>query len=331
MSCNVGAAWSIRMGVATPPRYIVPGQTGLVSVRCTGRMMRLRPDPDTVRIIRYCLGAVSDAYHGRIALHEYCFLSNHYHLLLTDRAGCLPDFMRDLNSLISRCLNAHRGLSGANFEKHYNFTVDLAPEKVLEHAVYVLGNPVEADLVARCAEWPGVSSRNMQYGQPVQVDRPALGLWKGTDGRAPRTKFPEQVELVLERPPVEPGSSDETVRNLVFERLRQVERACAKERKASGRHVLGARAAQRVHYDARPKPETMFQREPSFAGVTGEARKAVVAALTAFRRAYCEASARFRAGVRDVVFPLGTWLLRVRFGVACDGGVPALCAALGPP
>ncbi len=294
-------------------------------------MMRLRPDPDTVRIVRYCPALVARAYRSRIVLHEFCFLSNHYHLLLTDLAGCLPDFMRDLNSLLSRNLNAHRGLSGANFEKHYNFTIDVTPEKVLEHAVYVLGNPAEADLVAHCSEWPGVSSRGMEYGRPIQVERPALGLWKGASDRGLRTKCPEQVELVLERPPVEPGSSDEVIRRRILAHLHELERKLAKERKASGRRVLGARAAQRVHYDARPKPEAMFQPEPSFAGVTGEARKRVAAALAAFRRAYCEASARFRAGIRDVVFPAGTWLLRVRFGVKCDAGTPALCAALGPP
>ena len=47
-----------------------------------------------------------------IVVCAYAIMSNHYHLLGTDIGQCLPDFVRDLNSLLSRQLNAMRGIKG---------------------------------------------------------------------------------------------------------------------------------------------------------------------------------------------------------------------------
>ncbi|RMG98644.1 MAG: hypothetical protein D6705_05345 [Deltaproteobacteria bacterium] len=59
----------------------------------------------------------------------------------------------------------------------------------------------------------------------------------------------------------------------------------------------------------------------SFRG-DGEARRAMAAAMTAFRRAYRAASRRFREGVRNLVFPAGTWLYRVRYQACCETAAP---------
>ena len=332
----------------TPARRILPGMLVYVTVRTVGRMMRLRPDRETVETIRYCLACVTERYRAgdRIRLHEFCFLSNHYHLLVTDVVGCLPDFVRDLNALLSRALNAQRGHSGANFEKHYGLVHVESEEKAFDHAVYTLANPAAAHLVERAEQWPGVCSVGMAYGTPLRVERPDFGLWKTAGGgdvdndrsdqkrtKRLRTRLPEAAELVLDRPPVLADLSDEALRTEIHRALRARERELARERRATGRKVLGARRAAKVSIDARPRPEKMFSRNPTFSGVVGEARRAMAAAVAAFRRAYREASRRFRAGEKDVVFPAGTWLFRVRFGVRCEQPAPleSASAALAPP
>ena len=71
------------------------------------RMFLLLPTLQTRMILRYCLAyAVS---RTSIQLHDFVFMSNHYHLVLTDLLGELPAFMRELNSLIARALNASQG------------------------------------------------------------------------------------------------------------------------------------------------------------------------------------------------------------------------------
>ncbi|RMG99733.1 MAG: transposase, partial [Deltaproteobacteria bacterium] len=130
------------------------------------------------------------------------------------------------------------------------------------------------------------------------------------------------AELVIERPPVLPELSDAQVRAKVLRRLKTRERAFAAERRRRGRTVLGARKASRVSYLSVPKREEMFVRNPTFSGLMDEARRAMAAAVTAFRRAYRAASRSFREGVRDVVFPAGTWLYRVRYQACCETAGP---------
>ncbi|RMG93324.1 MAG: hypothetical protein D6705_18920 [Deltaproteobacteria bacterium] len=324
--------------MATPPRQVLPNQLFYVTARTVTRSMRLRPDPRTVQTAAYCLAVVASRYRrlGKLVLHEFVFMSNHYHILGTDVAGCLPDFVRDLNALLSRALNALRGLSGANFEKGYGLVRVLSGEKALEHAAYTLANPVAAGLVARATDWPGLSSVAMEYDTPLRVDRPAVGLWSGqvahvtrrssrSSNRAVhacRTRLPEHAELVIDRPDVLPELTDAELRAEVKRRLAMRERESARERRRRRRKVLGARKAARVHYLAVPGREELFVRNPTFSGVVDEARRAMAAAVKAFRRAYRIASRRFREGVRDVLFPAGTWLYRVRYQARCEAAAP---------
>jgi len=306
--------------VATPARCILPDATYFVSVRCVSRTMRLVPTPRVLRVVRYCLAFVLQRYRQQygLRLFEFLFMSNHFHLLLYNERPCIPDFMRDLNALLSRALNAMRGLRGTNFEKNYSLVRVLDPEHALEHAVYTLANPVAAHLVTRTRKWPGASSVGMRYGEPVEVVRPDVGLWKtGADASRLRSKLPETATLVLDRPPCRPELDDDALRAEVLKRLRTREDLFAAERRRRGRRVLGARAVRRMRFFEMPPPEELFRRKPTFSGVAGVMRRAAAAAARAFQRAYREASARFRAGHRDVVFPAGTWLYRVRFGAAC--------------
>ena len=71
---------------------MLQGTTYLVTRRCLGRRFLLRPDRALNELIGYCLARAAKA-HG-IELHAVTVMSNHYHLVLTDPRGVLPDFMR---------------------------------------------------------------------------------------------------------------------------------------------------------------------------------------------------------------------------------------------
>lgn len=49
--------------------------------------------------------------------------------------------------------------------------------------------------------------------------------------------------------------------------------------------------------------------------------------LRMFRQAYRECMKRYLAGDRAVVFPPGTYLMRVRYGVSCEELKPPWCVA----
>lgn len=66
------------------------------------------------------------------------------HLLLTDLDGCLPDFVQELDSLLSRQLNAMRSFKGTNIEKEHNLVEIHGEARHFEHAIHTLLNPLRA-------------------------------------------------------------------------------------------------------------------------------------------------------------------------------------------
>lgn len=204
-------------------------------------------------------------------------MSNHYHLVLTDKAGELPDFMRDLNSLISRALNTLRGFRGENYEwRSYNMVVVADDLRVLQHCAYTEANPCAVDLVRYATQWGGVSSATMGYGEEVEVARPEFGLWEeGNDGHREdmephraqycgRTECPEVATLRLVRPPVAKDSSSAWVRSEVRRRVRALEYKARDKRDAKGRKVMGMKRVCKMPFrDAPTSRESYFTAEPS--------------------------------------------------------------------
>ncbi|RMH42670.1 MAG: hypothetical protein D6689_07445, partial [Deltaproteobacteria bacterium] len=73
------------------PRQVLPGSTYLVTRRCTQRQFWLKPTKLTNQIVAYCV-AYAATITG-VELHALCVLSNHWHAVLTDPEGRLPEFM----------------------------------------------------------------------------------------------------------------------------------------------------------------------------------------------------------------------------------------------
>lgn len=289
-------------------------------------------------MLSFVLAAMAEKFAGRILLHEFQFLSNHFHLLLTDIDGCLPEFMCELDSLLTRNLNAIHGESGSGIEG-YNAVAVQDDDKVLEHAVYTLANVCSAHLVRRAAQWDGPSSDALEYGETLAVERPNDGIWKYADDRdrrhrkrrqrrSPmnaergrrrcRTKMPKVARMQLVRPPGFQQLSDAQLRRLVRERLEKREDELIRQRRRQGRKVLGMRKVRLQPYWASPRnTEDMFRTTPSVSGRSKWARIEALARRAEFIEVYRQARDAFRAGERDVVFPHGTWLMKQRFDVRC--------------
>jgi REP element-mobilizing transposase RayT len=75
----------------------------MVTVRCPFQEFKLVPIETTTMALLFHLAECAIRYG--IQVHDFCFMSNHYHLVLTDPQGRLPDFMRDFNSAVARVLN----------------------------------------------------------------------------------------------------------------------------------------------------------------------------------------------------------------------------------
>jgi len=100
-ACSTSSTTRVRA------RPIVPGTRYKVTRRCFGRQFLLVPSLAVNEVIGYWLGVCLER-HG-LELHSACFMSNHYHLDVTDPLGTLPAFKNHFNAVLARALNALRG------------------------------------------------------------------------------------------------------------------------------------------------------------------------------------------------------------------------------
>ncbi len=296
--------------MATRPRRIIPGTTWLVTRRCSERRFFLRPSSAVNDILLFVVAAKAERYG--VLVHAFCALSNHIHLVITDVQGRLPDFMRDFGSLVARAVNASLGrFEGfwAN-EASYSAVEPLAPSDVLAKIAYVLANPVAAGLVKRGSEWPGL------WSAPEWIGGESLTVRMPDKFFDPNGPLPHEVKLALAVPPGF-SSAAEFRAELVAE-LRRREEDAAQEISTKGRRFLGvARVLMQNPFSRPAAGEPRFALKPRIAARDKWKRIEGLSRLREWDCAYQAALERWCSGFRDVVFPAGTWLMRVLHGARC--------------
>jgi len=307
--CGVGTQRALPVGVSYP-RQILPGATYLITRRCTQRQFLLRPCSRTNDILLYCLARAAALYG--VELHAYCFLSNHYHLVLTDPRARLPEFMRYLNEHTARALNALHGRWEALWASGTYSAVRLATlDDVVEKVAYTLANPVAAGLVERGERWPGLWSHPRNVGRAaVIVGRPEGGFFR------PNGPTPEYCELALVLP-----SAAETLQGYVEAvqvALRHHEDAAVRDARGRSHRFLGRSGVlAQCPTDSPSVPEPRRDLNPRVAARDRWRRIEALTRLRSFVDAYRTAREALLAGLANVLFPTGTYWLRVYQRVAC--------------
>jgi hypothetical protein len=190
----------------------------------------------------------------------------------------------------------------------------LTERAVIEKLAYVMANPVKAGLVHRARDWPGITVLPQELGRRTFVIARPQGFFDPDN-----PKWPDKVELSLTLPPtLEQSYGADALREAVADELARQERLACQEVKERGWRVLGAERVRRLSpFQRATSFEPLRGRNPTFAVGRGQ-RKVffqAVAELRTFRRAYREALEQWRAGLRSVVFPQGTWLMCRMHGV----------------
>jgi len=303
-----------RWDGVTAPREILPGKSYLVTRRCTQRQLLLKPSRLTNDVVRYCL-AVAAKQTG-VLLHAVCFMSNHWHGVVTDPHARLPEFLERFHRLLAKAQNASLGRWENLWSSDKTSIVLLvSDDDVLEKMAYTIANPTAAGLVHSPTEWPGVITQRLE--ERWTVCRPEVFFdQKGA--------MPTSLTLQFSRPPVWPQMSGVEVARCL---ARAVERRVREARQAlleQGRKFIGANAVRRQSFNAVPKTkEPRRNPSPRIASNFTPARIEAIRRLAAFRRAYRVALSAWRDGKRDQVFPAGTYSLRIYARVACAPACPA--------
>jgi putative transposase len=296
------------------PREIVPGATYLLTRRALRRHMLFRPDAVITQLVLYAL-AVSARRYG-LHVHALCLMSTHLHLVVTDVDGLLPRFLQFFHRLVALGTKVIRMWEGPVWDHEPTSVVRLlTPQAVVEKIAYVLANPVVAGLIEQAHEWPGAKVLVDELGRGMlRAKRPDVYF-------APTNpQWPEEATLELTLPPGIGQDADGFRQKVGAELARQQGQGRAEvQHKSIG--VLGAERASTVApCDRATSLEPLRDRNPTFAvgRGQGEAWQRAAAGVRAFRAAYREALARRRTGVRSVVFPAGTWCMRVLHAACVD-------------
>ncbi len=174
--------------MARHPRIVVPGVALHVCQRGNDRQACFRQDND--RLVY--LSLLRDyARQRHCAVHAYCLMTNHVHLLVTpeDAGGCAL-MMRDLGRCYAAYFNRQYEKVGALWQHPFHSCLVDSAEYVLACHRYIERNPVRAQMVARPDGYPWSSySGNAGLRSDELLTRHPECLALGPDERARRRAY----------------------------------------------------------------------------------------------------------------------------------------------
>ncbi len=301
----------------TYSRPVPKGRTLVMDRRTTRRFFLMRPDGDrrSQQIVLYLLAVVA-AKH-RVSVHAVVQMSTHWHVYLTDVGGVLPEFLAEMHRVLAMCLKRHRGWDEEVWNKSQTSVLDIETvQGALKQLAYVMNNPIEAGMVERLEEYPGLVTRPEQIGRVTFTVRRPANSYLANDALWPRT-----ATLRFEVPPVLLAEYGEArARREIMEATRQHAETLRRERATAGLGYLGARAVCSAPVTAQPTKEIVSGgRNPTFTLGSDEhaERQRKRRELREWRAAYARCLERWRRGERDAVWPPHTWKMRVLHGAPC--------------
>src|SRR5215204_3006848 len=175
------------------PRQVLPGQTYMITRRCTQRQFLMRPDPETNNAFIYCLAEAATRFGIQVLFTAA--MSNHHHTGIYDPMANYPAFLEHFHKLFAKCQNALRGRWENFWASEQTSVVRLVDaDDVIDKMVYALSNPVKDGLVSRARQWPGASSLSaLEHGKSLTATRPRHFFRDDGD-------MPERVSLAIVRP-----------------------------------------------------------------------------------------------------------------------------------
>ncbi len=289
------------------PRPIFKGDLYLVTRRTAGRRFFLRPSKKRNRQIEYCIAVAAQRH--KIRVHALVAMSNHWHCVASDPEAAMPAFLQDVHAWIAKTINKALGRWENLWATSQTSLVrSRGDDNVLGRIVYTMANPVAAGLVDKGRNWPGLRTCWPDRRHPVK--RPRLFRKNGP--------MPKNATLELHRPPGFAEFGDNELAAHLRDSIASEEAEHRDAMEAAGRTALGRRAIRKQSPYASPTTrEPRRKMSPRVAEKDKWRRIEVLQRLQWFLDEYLHARLLWRAGFRDVVFPVGTYSLRVKAGVAC--------------
>jgi REP element-mobilizing transposase RayT len=285
----------------TLPRPVIPNRILFITRRCTQRTFLLRPDDETNNAFTYLIAEAAQRFGMELILPQ--MMSNHHHTALYDRHGRYVEFTQHFHQLVAKSQNVLRARWENLWATEEPCIVEvMTVADLLDKLVYIATNPVKDGLVEKVHHWPGPNfTQALLTGKPMRANRPTHFF--RDDG-----PMPAEVELCLNLPD---AVGDKAAFLAELERrIAAVEDACAHERQATGRRVVGRRGVLRQSWRDNPSShEPRRVMRPRVAARSTHVRVEALQRNYEWLAAYGQARTLWLAG-EPSVFPYGTYWLK---------------------
>jgi REP element-mobilizing transposase RayT len=308
----MGGGFSVLLEGMSRKLRFVPEGGALVEVTCRtihGRLLML-PSQQLDEIVVGILARAQRTFQVRCC--GYCFLGNHYHLLLdVDSAQQLSKFMGYVNSNLAKELGRLADWRDKFWSRRYQAILVSAEESAQrERLKYVLSHGPKEGLVERPGEWPGVhAARDFAEGRPVE------GYWfdrtrENAAGRRRKTfdrlRFATRETLILSPLPCWKDLSEAAWRQRAAALVTEIEDEFVAQRVRTGSQPLGVSAILGQHPHDRPQ-RSKKSPAPFVHAVSRQIRRELYEAYRGFVAAYRTAAEKLRAGDPTARFPAGSF------------------------
>jgi REP element-mobilizing transposase RayT len=289
----------------------------LVEITCRtvqGRFL-LTPNP---RIAEICRGVLARAARlFPVEVHAFCFMSNHYHLLVTaPSAQRLAAFMNHLNSNLAREVGRAVQWREKFWGRRYQAILVSHEEAAqVERLLYILRQGCKENLVGKPSEWLGATStQSLLTGDPVSgpwFDRTLAYAATRRGMTLAHRDFVTTESLTLAPLPCWRHLKSATLRRRIATLVAQIERETEHRHRAVGSEPLGNPTLSRQNPHQAPN---RIKRAPAPLVHAGShaVREALRQAYREFAAAFRRASDRFRLGTWGPnlleLFPEGSFL-----------------------
>ena len=283
--------------MGNPLRDKDPELYRLITIRTEGARLWMRPSKDVNKIIGSVLARYSEIL--KITLYSYAFLSNHYHLLLKAPKGNADEFAENVNREIARRINWKLFRSGKFWARRYSEQAVLSEDDLLEAFLYVSTNPTKHGLVPDSRDWPGLCSINQSLS-----DKTLTYSFYHHSAEEEKDRI-TQHSLVLTPLPQHQGLSKKDRNKELTLLFANRTKFLVDERIANGKGFLGVQGIREQNPHSIPETVSKSPRPPCYTR-NAELRKEFRKAECQRRKAYFEASMKYRLGDYQAQFPIHT-------------------------
>lgn len=189
--------------MARPLRIEYPGAFYHVTSRGNERKAVFKSQRDREKFLAY-LESATERYGA--AIHVYCLMDNHYHLLIETPIGNLSKIMHHINSAYTMYFNTKRKRSGHLLQGRYKAILVDADEYAKELSRYIHLNPVRAGMETdpEAYKWSSCRYYTRKRKAPGWLQRDFILGYFGKRQAVAMKKYRVFLEAVMDKDPSNP-------------------------------------------------------------------------------------------------------------------------------